>query len=213
MTMTVSADGTVTTKREVQRVTHLVLEQPRPKRLATPPRPSGLSRAEWKAQRRQLLSEPVRLEQGIEEQVALREQWGGGKATPQTRAHVASESRREGSIARLVRSGALDAHQLAAADEIRTAHDAITADVAVRTARWERGTGGGAHDAAYESAAAWRRARAYSVWREAVAPHAAMLLAIVVDDVALTAAARRWRMSTRRAGRVLGEALDRWRRG
>lgn len=201
-------------EREAQRIAHLVLEQPRPKRMTLPPRPAGFSRVEWKAERRRLIAEPVRLAEGIEEQVALREAWGGGKGTPQTRARADVEARREGSLARLVRSGAIDAHQLAAAEQIRVAHDAITADVRVRTARLERGIHGGARSTGEEeSLAQISRQRAYSVWRDSVAPHAAMLLSIVIDDVALTVAARRWRMSNRRASALLVAALDRWRRG
>jgi hypothetical protein len=201
-------------EREAQRVAHLVFERPRPKRLTAPARPAGMGKQEWKAERKRLLGSPVPLAPDIEKRVALRESYGGGKATPETNAHVASELTREGSLARLVRSRTLDLHQLAAAEEIRAAHAVVIADVAVRTARWERGLGGAARgSAAGESYAQVRRQLAYTEWREAVAPHAAMLLAIVVDDLALTSAARRWRMSDRRARTILTDALDRWRRG
>jgi hypothetical protein len=39
-----------------------------------------------------------------------------------------------------------------------------------------------------------------------------MLLSIIVDDVGLTIAARRWRLSNRRTRSVLTAALDAWRR-
>jgi hypothetical protein len=182
-------------------VAHLVLGQPRPKAKA-----SG---------RRSKRKTPpaVLLAPDVEAALRLREEYGHKRGTPETYGHLAVELRREGSLARLVRSGALDQHQLAAAEEIREAHAAVIADVAVRTARWERGLGGGTRtSAAGESWAAVLRQVAYTEWREAVAPHAAMLLTIIIDDLALTLAARRWRMSDRRARRLLGDALDRWRR-
>lgn len=202
------------TEYEAQRVRHLVLEQPRPKRVGAPSRPAGMAKAEWKAMRRRVLDEPVKLAAGIEERVALRETWGGGKGTPETRCHAAADGAREGSLARLLRSGGIDAHQLAAAEEIRAAHAVLIADVAVRTARWERGTGGGAlGSTADESYGQVRRQLAYTEWRDRAGAHAAMLLAIIIDDVAITHAARRWRISNRRALRLLADALDHWRRG
>lgn len=198
---------------EAQRVAHLVLGQPRPAAPA-PTRPAGMSKQAWKVRRKALLAMPSRLAPEIEAQVALREEWGGGKGTPETRRHAAVEAAREGSLARLVRSGTIDAHQLAAAEEIREAHAVIVADVAVRTARLERGVQGGVRGTGEEEGLGRiMRQRAYGRWREAVAPNAAMLLAIIIDDLALTAAARRWRMSDRRARRVLIAALDAWRRG
>lgn len=200
--------------REAQRVAHLVLGQPRPQPMLPATRPAGMSRQEWKAERKRILATPVRLAPDIERQMVLREQFGGGKATPEVRLHAQCEMMREGSLERLVRSGAIDAHQLAAAEDIRLAHEAVTAEVRVRTARLTRGISGGARSTGEgESLSQIMRQRAYSVWREAAGPHAAMLLAIIVDDMALTRAARRWRLSNRRARAVLVTALDRWRRG
>lgn len=187
---------------ERQRVEHLVHCRPRPK--------PGRNRA-----RKGKVPPIVRLAPGIEEVVALREEYSHkAQGTPQTHANFDAAARREGSLARLVRSGTIDAHQLAAAQEIAEAFEATVAEVAVRVASYEvRGTGGGPLAASAEPIAAVIRERAYSAWREAVGPHGQMLLAIIVDDMALTTAARRWRMSTRRAGGVLVTALDRWRRG
>ncbi|MEZ0495148.1 hypothetical protein ACAX61_02465 [Sphingomonas sp. IW22] len=192
---------------EAQRVAHLVLGRPRPK--------PGRNRS------RKGRAEPVRLAPGIEEAVQLRERWSHkAQGTPETHEHFArallrekKAGERDGSIARLVATGAIDAHQLAAAQEIAAAHEAIVAEVAVRTAKLEpRGTGGGPLAASAAPIAAVIRERAYTRWREAVGPHAAMLLAIIVDDMALTHAARRWRLSNRRARSILIAALDRWRR-
>lgn len=201
-----------TTVYEQQRVTHLVLGQARP----APPvlkKPKGMMKGAWKTERRRLLDAGAQLEPGIEEQVALREEWRGIEGTPQTLRHVQAQNSRPGALARLVSTGALDTHQLAAAEEIALAYARTVADVSVRTANYERGLSGGRRkDAAGESIAAAYLDLAYTQWRAAVAPHAAMLLAIIVDDVAVTIAAQRYRMSARRARGILILALDRWRR-
>ncbi|OWK27563.1 hypothetical protein [Sphingomonas dokdonensis] len=199
------------TAYEQQRVAHLVLGSPRP--TPDPPKkPKGMSKLEWRATRERLRQEATRLAPGIEERVALREAWRGIAGTPETNEHAVVVASREGALARLVQTGALDAHQLAAAQDIATAYTLITADVAVRTAKLERSTGGGPNAASAERIARVLLERAYTQWRADVAPHADMLLAIIVDDVGLTAAARRWRMSNRRTRSLLTLSLDRWRR-
>ena len=188
--------------RERQRVAHLVLGVPRPRAKASS------KRKKTKAAR------GVVLAPGIEERVQLRERWSHkAQGTPETHEHAQLVASREGCLARLHKTGAIDAHQLAAAEQISTAHERVVADVAVRTAKLEpRGSGGGPNAASAEKIGAIILDRAYSEWREAVAPHAAMLLAIIIDDMSLTNAAVRWRMSKRRARAVLVVALDRWRR-
>lgn len=188
-------------EREQQRFTHLVLGQPRPKHKISAKR------------KKTKVANAVQLVAGVEERVQLRERWSHKQGTPETLEHVAIEAKRDGALLRLHATGAIDAHQLAAAEQIATAHRAITADVAVRTAKLEpRGSGGGPDAASAERISAVIRDRAYSDWRAGVAPHGAMLLAIVVDDIGLTIAARRWRMSNRRTRSILIAALDAWRR-
>ena len=188
-------------EREQQRFTHLVLGQPRPKHKISAKR------------KKTKIANVVQLVDGVEERVLLRERWSHKQGTPETHEHVAAEAKREGALLRLHATGAIDAHQLAAAEQIATAHRAITADVAVRTAKLEpRGSGGGPDAASAERISAVIRDRAYSEWRERVAPHGAMLLSIIVDDIGLTIAARRWRMSNRRTRSILTAALDGWRR-
>ncbi len=188
-------------ERERQRVAHLVMGLPRPK--------PGRNKA-----RKGKIATIVRLAPGIEERVQLRERWSHKAfGTAETHEFAQDELRREGALARLVATGALDVHQLAAAEEIATAHRAITADVAVRTAKFEpRGSGGGPDAASAERIGAVLRDMAYSRWRAAIGADGAMLLAIIVDDVGLVAAARRWRMSNRRAKAILIRALDGWKR-
>lgn len=201
-----------TTEYERQRVAHLVLGQPRP----SPPalkKPKGMAKGVWKIERRRLLDAGAQLAAGIEEQVALREDWRGIEGTPQTLQHAQAQNSRPGALARLVATGAIDTHQLAAAEEIELAYSRTVADVAVRTANYSRGLSGGRRkDAAGEGIAAAYLDLAYTQWRAAVGPHAAMLLSIIVDDVPVTAVARRYRMSARRARTILVLALDRWRR-
>ncbi|MEH3098859.1 hypothetical protein [Sphingomonas adhaesiva] len=195
-------DLTDSALREQQRVVHLVHGAPRPKHKVTARR------------KRTKAAMPVQLAPGIEERVQLRERWSHkAQGTPETHEHAAAEARREGALARLHATGAIDAHQMAAAERISAAHQIITADVAVRTAKLEpRGSGGGPNAASADRIARVILERTYTDWREACAPHAAMLLAIIVDDMGVTIAARRWRMSNRRARAVLIAALDRWGR-
>ena len=197
-------------EHERQRVMHLVQGQPRPRPELS--KPAGMAKHEWKAKRRQLLDRGVELAPTIEEQVRLREEWRGIEGTPETLQYAQEQSSRPGALARLHATGAIDAHQLAAAEEIQLAYTRTVADVAVRTANWSGGQGGGRNGAAAEGIAAAYLDLAYTRWRENAAGHAPMLLAIIVDDVAVTVAARRYRLSTRKARDILVLALDRWRR-
>jgi hypothetical protein len=199
------------TVHERQRVAHLVLDEPRPTP-KMPAKPKGIAKVEWKVTKEKLRLAGAQLAPGIEERVALREAWRGIAGTPETNEYAVAVASREGALARLVQTGALDAHQLAAAQDIATAYDVITAEVAVRTAKLERSTGGGPNAASAAPIGRVLLELGYTRWRADVAPHADMLLAIIVDDVPLTAAARRWRMSNRRARSILVLALDRWRR-
>jgi hypothetical protein len=200
---------------ERQRIAHLVMGAPRPApSLAGLTRPKDMPKAAWKVERRRLREAGVELAPGIEERVALREEWRGIEGTPETLEHAHQQNSRPGALMRLVSSGAIDAHQLAAAEQIQLAYQRTVADVSVRTANYERGTGGSHRkDPACEGIAAALLDRAYTRWRTGMGTHAAMLLSIIVDDVAVTVAARQHRLSTRRARAILIQALDSWRRG
>ncbi len=188
-------------EREQQRIAHLVLGAPRPRRKLT-------------SKRKKTKPPIVLLAPGIEERVRLREDWSHKQGTPETHAKHAAAQAHDGALGRLLRNGAIDAHQAAAAELIVAAHERITADVAVRTAKLEpRGSGGGANAASAERIAAVILERRYTEWRDSVGPFAAMMLAIIVDGMALSAAARRWRMSDRRARALLVDALNQWGRG
>lgn len=131
--------------------------------------------------------------------------------TAQTFAHV--NRPREGAIARLYRTGAIDQFELAAAEEILAVYERIAADVTVSVASMETRVDVSRHgDAFFESLTRVRMEVAYGRWRAALLGDAAMVLDIVVHGVGLVEAARRHGMSNRRAKGRLIDALGRWLR-
>ncbi len=131
--------------------------------------------------------------------------------TAQTFAHV--NRPREGAIARLYRTGAIDSHELAAAEEILAVYERIAADVTVSVASMETRVDVSRHgDAFFESLTRVRMEVAYGHWRAALLGDAAMVLDIIVHGVGLVEAARRHAMSNRRAKGRLINALDLWLR-
>lgn len=187
---------------EQQRFEHLVLGKHRPKSGA----PSR------KTSRRAKARLPIRLAPGIEEAVALREQWSHKQGTPQTHEH--HENRREGAMSRLYSSGAIDAEQLAAAVAIAAIGERIAADVHVRTSsvetRIDRGRRG--DGTFYESLGNVRREVAYTRWRGLLGRGAAAVLDMVVGDMALSVASELHHTGSRRLKRLLVSALDLWPR-
>lgn len=135
------------------------------------------------------------------------------EGTPETHAHAGRQH--QGAIARLFQTGAIDAVQLGSAVDIAAVAEAIGRDVTIATAsletRIDRARAGGQF---YEALGAVRREIAYTRWRHAIvrsgAPIAAVLDMLTGETIAFTEAARRHRMSHRRARRLLIEALDLW---
>lgn len=129
--------------------------------------------------------------------------------TPETRFHASRT--RQGALARLFVSGAITLDQLTAAAEIAGIAARIGSDVQLRTTSVEtRVDVSRSYDATFfESLRAVRGEVAYTRWRAAL-PHPGLVLAMIVEDVGMAAAARRWRMREPRAKRLLGQALDRW---
>jgi hypothetical protein len=190
---------TITTDRERQRFDFLVLARPRPKQPRTRKRGRGGAKA------------GIVLADGIEERVQLRERWSHKQGTPETHEHADRERRRPGSLARLYATGAINADQLAAADQIAEAYRAIIAGVAVRTASLEARIDASAHGRAEGQAlgAIWSDL-AYDWWRSRVGSSGEALLSIIVHDTGLTIVARRHGLSMPKARRMLTEALDLW---
>lgn len=194
-------------ERERQRFEHLVLGHPRPR--GEPERSAGKRR-----KRKPTKPVPVIvLAPGIEERVALRERWSHKQqGTPETHEFADRIRRRAGSLARLHATGTINADQLAAAQMIGETWEAIAAAVSVRTASIETRVDCGFRPglASAELAGGVWLELIYDRWRGELGSAANIVLVIVVDDVALTVAARRYRMSDRRARALLVDALNLW---
>ncbi|AJP74567.1 hypothetical protein TS85_15795 [Sphingomonas hengshuiensis] len=148
----------------------------------------------------------------MEEEVALRERWSHKQGTPQTLEHASKV--RQGALARLYQSGAIDADQLASGVAIREAAHRCTAEVLIKTASLETRVDGGrkGDGTFYEALGAVRSEVAYTRWRAAVQGPVGAILDMIVGDVGLASAARRHRMHHDRARRLLIDALDLWPR-
>ena len=201
--------ATATSEHERQRVEHLVLGRPRPAP-AVPTKPRGLSRQAWKIRKAELRAKGATLSPGIEEAVQLIEAFGGKRGTPETIARASGQH--QGSLARLCRDGAINANQLAAAEEIRNTVESIRADVALPIASWETRVDSGfrADAVFFERLGGVRLEMAYSRWRWQVDGPIALLLDMIVEDEAYSRAAQRHRVSPKRAKALLIAALDLW---
>lgn len=155
------------------------------------------------------------LRQMRRDQRKMRKTWAHGSkqtrpGTPETyeRASVV----RQGAIARLYQRGDIDIEQMAAAHEIAAIAEFIGRDVSIRTMSMEtRVDNGGRGDAAFESLALVRREMAYSAWRAEISHPVAPVLAMIIFDVGVSVAAKRYRMRNMRAKKLLIDALDLWR--
>lgn len=200
-----------TTEREQQRVDHLVLGLPRPAP-DVGKKPRGLSKIEWRAEKARLIAAGRTLADGVEHHVVMVEQFGGKQGTPETIAHLDARNRRPGAIARLYQSRAINAEQLAAADEIATVYRAIMADTPYRTASWETRTGGGGaggDSVELPMIQTFDGLFAIEMWLRSIEQPEAML-AIIARDVGLTIAAHRHALSVPRTRELLRAALTKW---
>lgn len=132
--------------------------------------------------------------------------------TPET--HEKASRRKQGALARLYESGAIELEQLIAAQEIAEAAERIAAGVMVKTASLEtrvdatrRGDG-----AFFETLTRVRHEVAYTRWRAALPAPAPVLDMIVGEPIGFSIVAMRYGMHHRRAKRLLIEALDLWPR-
>lgn len=130
-------------------------------------------------------------------------------ATPQTRAKAART--RQGSLARLYQAGHISADQLAWSSEIAGVAEALARDVQIRCISLETRIDGGRRGdgAFFEALGAVRREAAYSRWRVQL-QQPALVLAMIVEDLGASVAARRFGMRNTRARALLIEALDLW---
>lgn len=130
--------------------------------------------------------------------------------TPETHEHASRQ--RQGAIARLFQTGAIDAVQLGSAVAIAGVVERIGAEVTVRTASLETRVdvtrvGDGTF---YEALSHVRHEVAYSRWRRRLGPSVQPVLEMIVNDDGVTVVAKRWRMHVRRAKKLLLDALDAW---
>ncbi len=186
-------------RAERERVEHLVLGRPRPR-----PRTIGRGRSKREV--------PHRLTPEVEREVARREEFGHRQGTPQTLEHAARK--RQGALARLHQSGAIDADQLAAAQQIAWIAERIGGAVALRTmsleTRVDRTT---MFDAKIrEGLGAVQMEMAYTRWRGSLGIYLAPMLEMIVEDRGVTIVAARHRLGVKRATRILVDALDQWNR-
>lgn len=198
--------------REHDRVAHLVLGEPLP----PPPvarKPDGISRQQWKTMKA-AATEQLQAASGMDEDLAqavqLRAHWRGVAGTPETLERAARSQ--QGALARLYRSGAIDANQLAAAEEIRVVVERIRSAVALPIASWEtRVDAGFRPDAAHQERYGHVVGElSYTRWRADALGPTSMLIEMIVDDIGYSVAAVRYRMSARRARALLIAALDLW---
>ena len=128
--------------------------------------------------------------------------------TPQTR-HKASLTQ-QGSLARMYTAGHLSAEQLAWSAEIVQVHTRIVAGAVVGSMSMETRVDQSKHGGAFfERLGAVRAEMAYSRWRRSL-PKPMPVLAMVIEDTGVTAAAKRYGMRTASARRILLIALDQW---
>jgi len=165
------------------------------------------NRAAWVARHKKLAVEERTIRKAIARDYDQFKHKAHG--TVQTHAHAART--RQGALARLFQSGAINGEQLQAGADIASAAERIMQDVAVRTANLEgRIDRSRCGDAFWEAlGTVWLEA-AYSDWRRSLKSDAQIVLAIVVEDLGIAAAAARHHMSARRARAVLLQSLDRW---
>jgi hypothetical protein len=141
---------------------------------------------------------------------ATRARWGHKvHGTAQTHEHASRI--RQGALARLYEAGAITIDQLSAGASIAHIHALIARDVTVATmsleTRIDRGTRFG--EAFFEKLGTVRSEVAYSNWRRQLA-QPALVLAVVVDDLSLSQAARAYRVRKARVRPILIHALDLW---
>lgn len=143
-------------------------------------------------------------------QHALQRDYGHKRhGTPETHAHAARQG--QGALHQLYVRGVIDQFELADADLIAAIADRIGAELQIRTVsletRVDRSPRAGG---AFYEALGWVRAEmAYSRWRAAL-PEPQPVLAIIVGDMSISAAAARHRITARKARRLLMEALMLW---
>jgi len=141
---------------------------------------------------------------------AARERWRH-KAHGTVETHEHASKVRQGALARLYEAGAITIHQLSAGASIAHIHALIARDVTVATMSLETRIDSGTRlgEAFFEKLGTVRAEVAYSTWRRQLA-QPALVLAVVIDDLSLSAAAKSFRVRKARVRPILTHALDLW---
>ncbi|MCW3837831.1 hypothetical protein ACFQ1E_17435 [Sphingomonas canadensis] len=177
------------------------------------PRLAGIEAARAEAEARNRAQVRAARQARVERR-AIEAEWraAGGlrcEATPETL--YRARRTRQGALARLAISGAITADQLAAAEAIRAVAERIGRDAAMRTASLETRVDGGRRGGAFfERLRDVREERAYRAWSAALGRWRPLVLAMIVEDLGIKRAARRYRAGELQAKRALGRALDDW---
>lgn len=189
-------------RREARRVDRLVLGHPEPAPALQ--KPAGMSRQEWKIERKRLLEEHRAATQ------TLADKWIGKQGTPETLEKLGHHT---DCLQQLLVNGTIDKEQLEWAAEIANVYRSIQSDVALTGGSIEARVDNdrGARGLVAENIRRVRLHHAYTLWREEIpVPKALVLDMIVGDQVGYTVAAARHCVSARKARRLLIEAIDRW---
>lgn len=159
---------------------------------------------------------PARSERALRKAEAAAVRDFGHKVNGTTETHAKAARTRQGAVARLFQAGDLSIDQLGSAQEIAAAAEAIGRGLGVRTVSLETRVDGGRRDGAFfEALGAVRRELAYTAWRAALRRQlppglAPAVLAVVVDDLGVSLAAKRWRMRNAAMKALLRRALELW---
>lgn len=150
------------------------------------------------------------------DQRRIRKRWANRKseALPGTaETYERASAVRQGALARLFEAGDIDIDQLAAGQEIAAVAEFLGRDVSIGTMSMETRVDSGRPpiDAAFESLSTVRREMAYSAWRAALVRPAMPVLAMIIGDIGVSVAAKRYHMRNRTAKKLLIDALELWR--
>ncbi|WP_338445935.1 hypothetical protein V5F89_12370 [Pelagerythrobacter marensis] len=139
----------------------------------------------------------------------------GHKQNGTVETHQKAARVQQGSLMRMYEAGQLTIEQLASSQSIRSVAERIGADVGIGTVSLEtRVDQGRPHDGGFfERLGAVRAEVAYGRWRASIARKrggAAPVLAMIVDDMSCSEAARLFRMRKETARTRLRDALNLW---
>lgn len=155
--------------------------------------------------------EKAREERSLRKRRRAAERDFGHKRNGTIETHQHARSTRQGSLARMFEAGQLSIDELAAACEIQAVYERLARDASVATASLETHVDQSrSFDGTFfEKLGAVRAEVAYGRWRRSL-ERPRMVLAMIIDDMSVTAAGKRNRMKTAKARGILLAALNAW---